>query len=266
MKRVIADELAFNFRTHGRIGRVDRSRLTPAQVQMVARTAARSPEVMVKVLSGGATSCKSVRRHLEYIGRKGGLELHTDDGDTLQGRASAGQMPEDWNLDLEEAGATRQIGRGTKAKPPRLVHKLVFSMPPGTNPRKVLSAVQSLCREEFALSHRYVMALHTDDDHPHVHVLLKATSEQGQRLNIKKAHLKEWRVKFAAHLREHGVAANATPRMFRGADRRNLPSSAYWRDRRETEFATPPGTAKSAGSREPGCAGLDPATSSSEKI
>jgi len=33
-----------------------------------------------------------------------------------------------------------------------------------------------------------------------VHVILKATSEQGKRLNIKKAQLKEWRLKFAAHL------------------------------------------------------------------
>ena len=211
MKRQIADELTFDFRSYGRVGRVDRDRLTPAQAQLVARTAARTPEVMVKVLSGGATSAKAVRRHLEYIGRKGEVELHTDDGDALKGRDAAGQLPDNWNLDLEEAGARRQIGKGTKAKPVRLAHKLVFSMPPGTNPDKVLSAVQNLCREEFALKHRYAMALHTDDAHPHVHVVLKARSEQGKRLNISKSHLKEWRVKFADHLRAQGVAANATP-------------------------------------------------------
>ena len=229
----IAEELAFNFRAYGRIGRGNRIQLTPAQARMVARTAARTPEVVVKVLSGGASSAKAVMRHLEYVGRKGEVDLHTDDGDALKGRDAATQLPEDWNLDLEEAGAQKRIGRGTKAKPLRLVHKVVFSMPAGTNPDKVLTAVQNLCRDEFALKHRYVMALHTDDPHPHVHVILKAVSEQGTRLNIKKAHLKEWRVKFAAHLRDLGVAANATPRQFRGVEQRHMPLALLWMQRRQ---------------------------------
>ena len=238
MRQRIAEELAFNFRSYGRVGRTDRAHLTPAQAQLVARTAARTPEVMVKVLSGGATSAKAVRRHLEYVGRKGELDLYTDDGDALKGRDAASQLPDNWNLDLEEAGARRQIGRGTKAEPVRLAHKLVFSMPPGTNPEKVLSAVQNLCREEFALKHRYAMALHTDDAHPHVHVVLKARSEQGKRLNNSKSHLKEWRVKFADHLRAQGVAANATPRAFRDQKRRPIPQPVVWINRREQTPAT----------------------------
>ena len=245
MKRQIVEELAFNFRAHGRVGRVDRARLTPAQAQLVARTAARTPEVMIKVLSGGATSANAVRRHLEYIGRKGEVALHTDDGDTLQCRDAVGQLPEDWNLDLEEAGARRQIGKGTKAKPVRLAHKLVFSMPPGTNPAKMLSAVQNLCREEFALKHRYAMALHTDNAHPHVHVVFKARSEQGKRLNISKSHLKEWRVKFADQLRAQGVAANATPRAFRDQKRRPVPLPVVWIKRRERT----PGTTRTLDGR-----------------
>lgn len=43
----------------------------------------------------------------------------------------------------------------------------------------------------------------------------QALSEKGRRLNIKKATLQEWRAKFPAHLREQGVAANATSRRFR---------------------------------------------------
>ena len=233
MKQQIAEELALEFWSYARAGRVDRLHLTPAQARLVARTAATTPEVMVKVLSGGATSARAVRRHLEYVGRKGEVELHTDDGDALKGRDAAGQLPDNWNLDLEEAGARRQIGRGTKAGPVRLAHKLVFSMPPGTNPDKVLSAVQSLCREEFALKHRYAMALHTDSSHPHVHVVLKARSEQGKRLNISKSHLREWRVKFADKLRELGVAANATPRPFRGQAVPPIRLGNHWRDRRE---------------------------------
>ena len=89
-------------------------------------------------------------------------------------------------------------------------------MPPGTNPEKVQLAVQNLCREEFALKHRCVMALHTDEPHPHVHVVVKAIGDDGRRLNINKATLKEWRMRFAAHLRAEGVASNAAPLPYRG--------------------------------------------------
>ena len=37
---------------------------------------------------------------------------------------------------------------------------------------------------------------------------MKAQSEDGQRLNIRKAMLREWREDFAVYLRELGVAAN----------------------------------------------------------
>lgn len=241
MSRQIDDELLlFNFRSYGRGGgREDQIRLTPAQVQLVARTAARTPEVMVKVLSSGAGSSKAVQRHIDYIGRKGEVELLTDEGDVLAGKGTADAIPDEWNLDLQEAGAKNTLGAGRRQTPPRLVHKLVFSMPAGTNPERVLLAAQKFCREEFALKHRYVMALHTDEPHPHVHVVLKAVSEQGRRLNIKKATLQEWRAKFAAHLREQGVAANATPRRFREQPVRATPH-ALLRQRARELLATPP--------------------------
>jgi hypothetical protein len=89
-------------------------------------------------------------------------------------------------------------------------------MPPGTSSKKVLTAVRKLATREFALKHRYAMVLHTDDAHPHVHLVVKAMSEQGRRLNIRKAMLRDWRQQFAAYLREQGVAANATERAVRG--------------------------------------------------
>jgi hypothetical protein len=89
-------------------------------------------------------------------------------------------------------------------------------MPAGTRPELVLKAVQAFCREEFSLSHRYALALHTDEPHPHVHVVVKALTDQGQRLNIRKDTLRAWRIEFAKHLRALGVAANATSRSDRG--------------------------------------------------
>ncbi len=68
----------------------------------------------------------------------------------------------------------------------------------------------------------YALVLHTDQDHPHVHLVVKAVSEEGKRLNIRKATLREWGGLFAQHLRAHGVAANATERAVRGQTQSRL--------------------------------------------
>jgi hypothetical protein len=108
----------------------------------------------------------------------------------------------------------------------------MFSMPAGTPPDKVLAAVKNFAREEFGLKHRYGMVLHTDEPHPHVHMVVKAVSEQGVRLNIRKATLREWRREFARHLRALGVAANATDRGVRGVSRSPKRDGIYRAERR----------------------------------
>jgi hypothetical protein len=206
----------FDIASYARRGPGRRERLSPAEVQQIARTVSRTPEVMVKVLSGGGQDLGAVRRHLDYLGRAGELELETDDGDRLQGKGTEKALLEDWDLDLDVDRRQGGLSAANGRKPPKLVHKLMFSMPPGTPPDKLQAAVRNLAREEFALKHRYVMVLHTDEPHPHVHMVVKAVSEQGVRLNIRKATLREWRREFARHLREQGVAANATERVVRG--------------------------------------------------
>jgi hypothetical protein len=60
------------------------------------------------------------------------------------------------------------------------------------------------------------MVLHTDQAHPHVHLVVSAYNIEGTRLNIRKADLRRWREQFARHLRQHGIEANATPAQIRG--------------------------------------------------
>jgi len=192
--------------------------MTQGQIDQIMRTVRRTPEVMVKVLSRGAENVKAVRRHFNYIGRKGELDLETDAGDRIRGRDAGEQLVEDWDLELESDRGG--VGLASKSKqPPRLVHKIMLSMPPGTPANGVLEASRNFAREEFALKHRYALVLHTDEPHPHVHLVVKATSEQGVRLNIRKATLREWRREFARHLRNQGIAANATDRAVRGETR-----------------------------------------------
>jgi len=199
--------------------------LTPAQKEHIARTVRRVPEVMVKV-SGGARSVGGVEQHMDYIGREGKLGLETDTGERVGGKGFERHLTEDWNLDLESH--ERQTERSIRGrKPPKLVHNIVFSMPSGTPSAKVLQAVQKLALNEWQFKHRYAVTLHTDDDHPHVHVVVKAVSETGQRLNIKKATLRAWRQQFAANLRELGVAANATERAVRGQTKTHRSDGAF---------------------------------------
>jgi hypothetical protein len=171
---------------------------------------------MVKVLTHGGKDLKSVQRHLAYLNRKGELDIETDEGERVAGQEVEKELLEDWDLDLEEDRRRVDLGPLKGRSPPKLVHKILFSMPAGTPPKKVLEAVKDFTREEFALEHRYAMVLHTDEPHPHVHMVVKAVSEQGVRLNIRKATLRRWRKEFARHLRAHGVEANATERAVRG--------------------------------------------------
>jgi hypothetical protein len=165
---------------------------------------------MVKVLTHGGKDLRSVQRHLAYLNRKGQLEIETDEGERLAGKGVEKRRLEDWDLDLDDDRRRADLGPLRDRSPPKLVHKILFSMPAGTPAKKVLEAVKDFAREEFALEHRYAMVLHTDEPHPHVHMVLKAVSERGVRLNIRRATLREWRKEFARHLRARGVDANAT--------------------------------------------------------
>lgn len=213
--------------SYARRGPGHRDRLSPAEVAQIARTVRRAPEVVVKVLPRYSNHFASVGRHLDYIGRKGELELETDDGDRLSGNVVGRELLADWDLDLDEHRHQADLGAALGRSPPKVVHKLMLSMPPGTPAEGVLAAARNFLREEFALKHRYAFVLHTDEAHPHVHAVVKAVSEQGVRLTVRKATLRTWRAEFARHLREQGIDANATDRAVRGENRAHKLDGIY---------------------------------------
>jgi relaxase-like protein len=214
--RIREGEPLLDIASYGRGGpRETGGRLTPVQLEQIQRTVRRTPEAVVKVLPRASNDLKAVGKHLDYIGRKGGLELETDDGERASGQIGK-DLLDDWDLDLDDVRRQATLAAKKGRAPPKLVHKLMFSMPPGTPSDKVLGAVRNFAREEFWGQHRYAFVLHTDEAHPHVHLVLKAVNELGARLNIKKATLRHWRSEFARNLRLLGVAANATERAVRG--------------------------------------------------
>ncbi len=212
--------------SYARRGPGRRDRLSPEEIAHISRTVRRTPEVMVKVLSKDTNNLRSVARHLNYIGRYGELGLETDDGDQVQWRNAGTSLVADWDLDLDADRRDAELSPALE-RAPKLVHKIMLSMPPGTPSKGVLAAARNFAREEFALKHRYALVLHTDEPHPHVHLVVKAVSEQGERLNIRKATLREWRREFARHLRDQGIAANATERAVRGETRTHKKDGIY---------------------------------------
>ncbi len=221
----------------------------PESLAALQRTLNKAPEVMVKV-TGGGRDTGTAHAHIDYIDRHGQLDVHTDEGDLLNGKAVSQFLVDDWKLDTIIKQRHRQAPLpGEKDKRAKLVHNIVLSMPSGTPPPAVLAAAQRFARDNFALSHRYAMVLHdpaTDPKHektesgknPHVHLVVKAVGENGERLYIRKDTLQSWREQFAQALREQGVEANATHAAIRGKAKSSAKGAIHQHQERLDKWRT----------------------------
>ena len=226
--------------SHGRRGPAA-GPLAPEHIEQIQRTVRHTPEVVVKV-SGGARDAGGAKAHFDYIDRHGKQAIVTDDGRELLGRDAGAELVDDWNLDLSRGQYRPGPAGGEEDRRPKLVHNIVLSMPGRTSPQAVLEAARKFARENFALQYRYAMVLHTDQKHPHVHLVVKAEHEfePGRRLHIDKAMLRRWREQFAACLREQGIAANATPGYARGRARTTKKDPIHQRLKALSEHARLP--------------------------
>ncbi|MDB6014058.1 MAG: relaxase [Gammaproteobacteria bacterium] len=160
-------------------GRAGPRSLSRSQREYIERTVRRAPEVVIKV-SGGARTLAGVEQSVRYVGRGGKLGLESDTGDRLGMKGFESDLVRDWNLDLEARARYTQRSIRVPRKPPKLVHNLIFSMPPGTPPPLLLEAVRKLARMQFGSDHRHALILHTDEPHPHVHVIATERAVRGQ--------------------------------------------------------------------------------------
>lgn len=186
-----------------KVGAATRARL--------ARVVRRAPEVMVKV-SGRTRDAAHLASHLSYITRNGQLPAEGRDGWEIAGRGEVADLARDWS-------AAEMLDSRRRRDSPFSVG-LILSMPAGTDALALRDAARAFAAEAFAGNHDYVLVLHTDTPHPHVHLTVRARSDYGPRLNPKKADLEAWRQAFAQALRARGVEAEATPRRARGVTRR----------------------------------------------
>jgi hypothetical protein len=176
----------------------------------LARIANHAPEVFVQ-LTGRNVSRGGLVKYLNYVSRDGQLALEDRDGNTLVGRSRLDELAEDWT---EQAKLSRsRITASTNLS-------LVLAMPPPTDAALVQDAARAFARQTYQDRFDYAFVLHTDTDHPHVHLAVRADGQSGQRLNPSLADLAAWRQTFAEALRDRGVEAEATPRSLRGVTRK----------------------------------------------
>lgn len=173
------------------------------------------PEVVIKVISAGSNTLEAIQVHFEDLQNGKRRALAMDSFNTpVEGKRAVRALIDDWDLDLDELYWHQPYLMPRRRTTPKLVHKILFSMPAGTPPEKLLEAVRNFAQQEFGDQHRYALALHTDEPHPHVHMVLKAMTEGREyHLNIRKPMLRQWRQEFARHLCALGIPAKATRRV-----------------------------------------------------
>lgn len=161
------------------------------------------PQVVVKI-SGASKGVNRAQAHIDYIGRNGKVELEDQDGNKYNNKNEQKSLMGAWQAqgmhDKHETGTRKEA------------FHFVFSMPNGTNAEAMKQAVRNLVKEEFD-GHQYFLAQHLDTDSPHVHVLVNATNDRGERLNPRKQDLHNYRVNFVHKLAEQGIQATATRRI-----------------------------------------------------
>lgn len=195
-------------RTSGRGGRRQPSMLTAsaAAKARLSRVATRTPEVVVKI-TGHAKGAKQLKAHMDYMTRQSTLTAFTERDDVVDDADSLEEIREDWLSD-------EQHGR----KNGRLTTNIALSIRDGDR-EALLEAGRAFAAQSFE-GHDYLIVMHTDTQHPHLHLTVRNRAADGSRLHVPKGKPQEWRETFAVELRERSINAEATSRAERGKTRK----------------------------------------------
>lgn len=197
-----------------RLGTLTRRKAALVRRRIEAVVVRHAPEVVIKVVGGGR-GMRAIAAEFNYISRDGSLAVEDDRGDRRLGKDALRDLADQWRCGgcwIPEVSQRREA------------INITLSMPRGTDPDLVLRAARAFARHELS-TNRYVMALHSDQAHPHVHLIVRAQARSGERANFWAEHHR-WRHVFATQLRSLGVDAEATSQPIRGENRSTRP---LWR-------------------------------------
>lgn len=179
-----------------------------------------APEVMVKISSYSKTRT-GLKMHVDYLSRESTLPVYTHVGDEFTdvqealGHETKLQSLHVWANAVDTANTNPHKSR-------RLTANIVLSMPPGVHEEGFREGVRTFLIDQFD-GHDYLTVFHDDQDHYHAHVVVATEGYDGSRLATDREDLQLWRERFAMHLENEGIAADATPAFSRGESARNVP-------------------------------------------
>ena len=167
----------------------------------------RGKEVVIKI-TGNSKNFQHWKAHLDYVTRKGELEIVADKDTKYQGLEDNKAFSKFFNI---IGSAIPNDYENLKEK--REVLNFVFSMKEHNNtPKdKLIEAVLKTMKEKYPNNATYAV-FHGDTDNPHIHCDLKIAGEDGKRIDVRKNDLLDMRVKFAKNLNDLGIEATATRR------------------------------------------------------
>lgn len=194
-------------RLNGSLG--DRAHVIRGRIQ--ATVVRRAPQVLLKI-SGGGRGMAAIARHFAYISRGGRLALEDDRGLTHASKEEVLELLQQWRYGgalIPEVSDRREA------------LNFVLGTPAGSDAQLLRLAARDFARSALT-EHRYVMVLHEDSKHPHVHLTVRARSMSGRYLQTW-TEWSGWRSEFAERLRALGVDVEATRQVARGESRTTSP-------------------------------------------
>lgn len=197
----------------------------PKAKAQLARVIKKVPQAVVKVTKGTHGSHNTFE-NFNYISRNGNVPLYDQDGREITSKQEMKSIAREWH---EISSLSDPRSRRMNSPDAR---RIIFSMPLGTDPNKVLSAVRATARTLFEGKYDYVYALHTDEGkgkspNPHVHLTVMSQDYDGKRLQLRRGDLLIMRKVFALELRQRGIEVDASPQIARGKKIGSLSQKSY---------------------------------------
>ena len=215
----------------GKGGKIARSRSEPVEakagqgsgggrkalslsVRQRVNAAKRLPPAIVKVIRKGQTGGKrDLRNQLDYLTRKGELNLTRADGEVIDSAEGMADLMQGWKIDFESTSWKHKT-----------THLLVSS-PEGTDPEVMWRAADRFAGAMFEGEQGgerwdYVKIAHDDTEYPHVHFVVNNLGlDSGEQFKVWPTHRinpQLLRTTWAEAARAEGLELDDTPRRARG--------------------------------------------------
>ncbi|NRA88161.1 MAG: relaxase/mobilization nuclease domain-containing protein [Rhizobiales bacterium] len=191
------------------------NRVGSSRIARQTRAAQGRPSAVFKfVRNGSCTDRSSLGRQLEYVGTKSDAIIDPSHRYSDQARLDKN--------DINRITRKWELSWGDNWRTGNLTNHFVMSFPPGTDPNAVENIVTGVCNEMLSSGDRtfeYVAGVHTDEDHPHAHLIINRVGSDGSLFLMRQGtefSYESFKEAIVAHGERHGVYLDASTRFERG--------------------------------------------------